>query len=163
MDSIVHPMKYASSHILHILTFSCLLNYSIILWKLTCNKIMALKHVWIIFLIWIYIFHHSDATWAPWHLKLLATQLFVSQLVQAHIKKKSKLSPLALCEGNPPVTDGSPHRGPVMQKALTWYDIIMMIYVHMGQSIQNSFIIHSLPYNTMMFPLYHKLDTILQS
>ena len=47
--------------------------------------------------------HYSDFTWASWHLKSLATRLFVKQVVHADIKRNHQSWALpAFCEGNPP-------------------------------------------------------------
>ena len=39
--------------------------------------------------------------------------------------KENKLRAIGLCEGNPPVTSGSPHKGPVTQKNFRFDDVIM--------------------------------------
>ena len=81
-----------------------------------------------------------------WDFGILATQLFVQQLVQTNIKENIK-APLALCEGNPLVnsrfhsqrtsneesisislhhhTAASPHRRGVMWMRIPWNIIIM--------------------------------------
>ena len=59
--------------------------------------------------------HYSDVTWVSWHLKWLATQLFVHQLVQLTIKRTSKLH----ITGSYPLGGDwwIPCEGPVMWKA----------------------------------------------
>ena len=44
------------------------------------------------------------------------------------LKKTSKLCVTGLCEGNPPVTVDSPHRGPVTRKMFPLDDVIMKEY-----------------------------------
>ena len=60
--------------------------------------------------------HYSDAIWASWHDKSLATWPFVQQLVESNIL-------LALCEGNPPVTGGfhSQRANNVESKMPSWW------------------------------------------
>ena len=60
--------------------------------------------------------------WDWWLLKSVSTRVFVQQ---ANIKRKHQSSmPLALCEGNPPVTDGFPS-----QRASNW-EIISISWWH---------------------------------
>ena len=42
-----------------------------------------------------------------------------------HQKEHQRSASLALFEGNPPVIGGSPHKGPVMRKAVPCHDVIM--------------------------------------
>ena len=51
--------------------------------------------------------HYSDITWTSFHLNSPATELIVQQLVQAN-KKNQSSALLALCKGNPLVTNGFP-------------------------------------------------------
>ena len=68
-----------------------------------------------------------DITWASRCLTVSANGLFVQQLDQVSKEKASKLHTLlALCEGNPLLNGGSPHRGPVMKKASPDYDVIKL-------------------------------------
>ena len=53
------------------------------------------------------------------------TKPFVEQFVQANDKENYALFPLAVCERNPPVTDGSPYSGPIMLKAFSCLDVLM--------------------------------------
>ena len=66
--------------------------------------------------------HYSDATWAPWRLKSLATRVFVQLFVQANIEKNIKIGPL-LGESRWPMD--SPHNWPVMRKTFPIYDVIV--------------------------------------
>ena len=62
----------------------------------------------------------------PWHLKSLATQMFVQQLVQASIKATLKLCTtwLLLRENHQWLVD-SPHKGPVMWIVFSCHDVMM--------------------------------------
>ena len=64
--------------------------------------------------------------WASWHLKSLATQMFIQQLVQASIKATLKLciTWLFLREIYQWLVD-SPHKGPVMWIVLSCHDVMM--------------------------------------
>ena len=50
----------------------------------------------------------------------------LNRLFRRRPKKTSKLRVTGLCEGNPQVTGGYPHKGPVMQKMFPYDDVIMM-------------------------------------
>ena len=52
-----------------------------------------------------------------------AYRLIAQPFVQAQIKENIKLRLTGLCEWNPPVTGGFPHKGPVTQKMFD--DVIM--------------------------------------
>ena len=62
---------------------------------------------------------YSDVT-ERWRLKLLSYYLF-----RRTSKKTSKLRVTGLCEGNPPVADGFPHKGSVTHKTFPFDDVIM--------------------------------------
>ena len=61
-----------------------------------------------------------------WRLKPPASRLFTQLFVQAQIRETSKLRVSDLCDWNPPVTGGSPHKGPVTRKRLPFDDVITM-------------------------------------
>ena len=48
-------------------------------------------------------------------------------LFRRRSKKTSKLRVTGLCEGNPPVTGGSPHKGPVIRKMFPFDDVILVL------------------------------------
>ena len=52
----------------------------------------------------------------------------LKRLFRRKLKKTSKFHVTGLCERNPPVTGGSPHKGPVRRKMLTCDDVIMLVY-----------------------------------
>ena len=56
-----------------------------------------------------------------------ATWLFVQYLIQANYKESVKPTSVlqASCDGNPSVTGGFPHNGPVILKAFSRYYVIM--------------------------------------
>ena len=45
-------------------------------------------------------------------------------------KKTSKLRATGFCEGNPTVTIGFPHKGPVTRKMFPFDDVIMILFKH---------------------------------
>ena len=49
----------------------------------------------------------------------------LNRLFRRRSKKTSKLCVIGLCEGNPSVTSGSPHKGPTMRKMFPFDDVIM--------------------------------------
>ena len=51
------------------------------------------------------------------------TRLFIHPLFGLTSKKMSKPTLLALCEDQPPVTGGSPHKGPWTRKAFLFHDL----------------------------------------
>ena len=61
--------------------------------------------------------HYNDVTWTLLCLKCPTTPWFVQYSIQAHNKETPKPALRALCEGNPSVTDGFPHKGLIMWKA----------------------------------------------
>ena len=72
-------------------------------------------------------YHCSDYTWTSWCLKSLSTQLFVQQITQANNNENiTGSTSLALCEGNPPMTDEQRCIGPLIRKALTCHDSMLM-------------------------------------
>ena len=69
---------------------------------------------------------NNDVTsWALWYVKAPATGMFVHQLIQVIATKTSNSLSLTLCEGNPPVTGGFPHKGPVIREMFPCYDVTM--------------------------------------
>ena len=67
--------------------------------------------------------HTSDTAF-----QITSNSTFFQQLIQANIKQNIKSSHnLALYLGNPLVTGGFPHKGPVVQKAVLCVSIIMMV------------------------------------
>ena len=64
-------------------------------------------------------------------------QVFVQRLVQFKIKSRQRSALLALFVGNTLVNGDSTHKGPVMQKSLPFYDVIMFfkasLLTHWGQ------------------------------
>ena len=57
-----------------------------------------------------------------WRLKSPASRLFAQPFVPAQIKESIK----GLCEGNPPVIGGPPHKGSVTGKMFPFDDVIML-------------------------------------
>ena len=53
-----------------------------------------------------------------------------NHLFRRRSKKTSKLLVIGLCEGNPPVTGGLPHKGPVTRKMFAFDDVIMWSKFH---------------------------------
>ena len=49
----------------------------------------------------------------------------LSRLFSRRSKKISKLRVTGICEGNPPVTGGFPHKGPVTRKMFPFDDVVM--------------------------------------
>ena len=49
----------------------------------------------------------------------------LNRLFSRRSKKTSKLRVIGLCDGNPPVTGGFPHKGPVTRKMFSFDDVIM--------------------------------------
>ena len=66
---------------------------------------------------------HCDIIQALWHLKSLATRLFVQQLVQVDITENKAPHYWSLCEGNPPVNGGFPSQRAIYAKNVSssWY------------------------------------------
>ena len=56
------------------------------------------------------------------HMSDTASQILSNILSRLTTKEISKCQLLALCEDNPPVTGGSPHKRPVLQKVFPHYD-----------------------------------------
>ena len=71
--------------------------------------------------------HHITMTtqWASWCLKSPLDGLF-NHLCELASNKTSKSALPVLCEGNPPVTGGFPHKGPITWKAFPLRDVIMV-------------------------------------
>ena len=77
--------------------------------------------------------HSSNVTWMSWHLKSLATQLFVQQLFQLNNKGNLKALHYWPFEWwiHQWLVD-SPHKGPVMQKALPYqHAIILLLWINL--------------------------------
>ena len=60
--------------------------------------------------------------------------MFVEQLVWADIKKIKSSTLLALCKGNPPMTDECPHKGPVMWKVFPFHYVIMTCVISLWRN-----------------------------
>ena len=54
----------------------------------------------------------------------------LNHLFRCTSKKTSKLHVTDVCEGNPTVTGGPPHKGPVMRKMFPFDDVISMLNVN---------------------------------
>ena len=67
--------------------------------------------------------------WARWHLKSPASPLFAQPFVRRRSKQTPKHRVTGLCEENPPVTGGFPHKGPVTRKTFPFDDVIMVTWV----------------------------------
>ena len=52
-------------------------------------------------------------------------RLLVQQSIQPINKKHSSFAALVLCDGNPSVTDGFPHKGPFVWQAFLCYDVTL--------------------------------------
>ena len=73
------------------------------------------------------ILYYGYVKWALLHLKSQTVHLFIQQHVKLTTTKKDpSFTLLAFCVGNPPVIVDSPHKGPVMWKAFSCHDLIMM-------------------------------------
>ena len=69
--------------------------------------------------------HYNDITWVSWYVKSLAYQLFVQQFVKADLKEKiNALHYWSFVRGIHWWPVDSPHKGPVIQKASPYHDII---------------------------------------
>ena len=55
--------------------------------------------------------------------RITETRLYVPLLLQSSNKETPKLHLLALCDGSPPVADGSPHKEPVKQHVFRCYGV----------------------------------------
>ena len=68
--------------------------------------------------------HYSDVI-----MSVVASQITVVAIVcptvRCRSKKTSKVCATSICEGNPPVTGGSPHKGPVTRKISPFDDVLM--------------------------------------
>ena len=70
----------------------------------------------------IYISHYSDVIMGAMAFRITGVSMFAER---QRSKKTSKLRVTGFCEGNPQVTGGSPHTGPVMRKIYPFHDVIM--------------------------------------
>ena len=68
------------------------------------------------------------SSWAWWHLKSQASQLFAQLFVQAQIKKISKPHVSGPCAGYHQWPVVSPHKGPVPWKMFLFDDVIMSVF-----------------------------------
>ena len=59
-----------------------------------------------------------------------------NRLFRHRSKETSKLCVTGHCEGNPPVTGGSPHKGPVTRKMSLFDDVIVMFITAFSYSLQ---------------------------
>ena len=69
--------------------------------------------------------HITVTSWARWGFKSQASRLFAKRLFSRRSKKTSKLLVASLCQGNPPVIGGSPHKGSVTRKMFPFDDVTM--------------------------------------
>ena len=111
-------MKYQSKH-QNIRSRKCVKN----VYALFCSgsTIISKKCGWM---------NYCDVTWGSCHLRLMAIQLFIQQLLQSHYKKKFKVQhnwPFVRGIHQSPVD--SSHKGPVMLNAFPCFDIVMKIVV----------------------------------
>ena len=64
-------------------------------------------------------------------------------LFRRRSKKTSKHRVTGLCAGNPPVSGGSPHKGPVTRKMLPFDDVIMQsLYIEHGMLLRKCWRLH---------------------
>ena len=70
--------------------------------------------------------HHNKRDCVSNHRRL---DRLLSRLFRRRSKKTSKFRVTGLCEENPPVTCGFPHKGPVPRKMFPFDDIIMTTYL----------------------------------
>ena len=76
---------------------------------------------------------YSDVTEASWHPNSPVTRL----IDQDHVQTNIKATPTGPLWGNPPVTDGFPHKGPVTRKTIPSHNVIRtMILTIPRQRIQ---------------------------
>ena len=68
------------------------------------------------------VWRHSERDGVSTHQRL---HLLLNRLFRRKSTKTSKLRITCLCEGNPPVTGGFPHKGPVTRKMFPFEDVIM--------------------------------------
>ena len=87
-----------------------LLDFRNCFWIPNCNKNIGLDY--------------SDVIMRAMVSKSQASRLF-AQPFRRRSKKTSKLRVTGLCEGNPFVTGGSPHKGPVTRQIFPFDDVIM--------------------------------------
>ena len=78
-----------------------------------CCHLAPCSHRWLP-----YTLNGSDVTWASWLLKSLATKMFFQQLVQAYGKENVEGHYWPFVRGIHQSLVDSPHKGPVIQKAL---------------------------------------------
>ena len=62
--------------------------------------------------------------------QIVGVSIVIQPFVRVQIKENIKVSRHWLFEGNPPVTGGSPHKGPVTRKIFTFDDVTMMLTTH---------------------------------
>ena len=73
-------------------------------------------------------YNERDGVWNHQRFDCLLNRLF-----RRRSKKTPKLRVTDLCQGNPPVTDGFPHKGPVTQKMFPFDDVIILSKVLRGR------------------------------
>ena len=70
---------------------------------------------------------YSDVTEASWHPNSPVIRL----IVQDHVQTNIKATPTGPLWGNPPVTDGFPHKGPVTRKTIPSHNVIRTMILTM--------------------------------
>ena len=71
--------------------------------------------------------HYSDVIMSATVSEITSLSTVCSATNKHTSKRTSTLSVAGLCEGNPPVAHGSPHKGPVTQKMFPFDDVILLI------------------------------------
>ena len=80
--------------------------------------------------------HYCDVKWAPRHLNSPASRLLLAVCSCWHQRKHQSSSLLALCEGNPQVTGGFPHKGPALRNTVPCQGVIMFWEVKVRPTIR---------------------------
>ena len=91
----------------------------------TCWYVSQLYDRWKYSLQW----RHNERDGVSNHLRL---DFLLNRLFRRRSKKTAKLRVTALCEGNPSVTGGTPHKGLVTRKMLPLDDVITLINTMRG-------------------------------
>ena len=85
---------------------------------------IIIKSVWSYMLLFTLQWRHNERNAISTHRCL---DYLLSRLFRCRSKKTSKLHVTGLCEGNPPVTGGFPHKGPVTRKNFPFDNVIMAV------------------------------------
>ena len=95
-------------------------------WYLLCLILEILRYVPMQLLLWLA--HNNSPEWTSWHLRSLATQLFVLQFVQTNIKESVR-SPITGALWSESTSGRWIQKGPVIWETFPFYDVIIQILV----------------------------------